>query len=282
MRISLIRNMWPRSSRGHQLPELVQSTQESQVSAVSLSATFVKWFCRDSVSLVTRRLCTFRLFDEIFYLIGWFPRRTLGSCKIPKDAKWVPYRNARCGMEWGPHPIHRRASRINRPYLVNEVGPPVPPSLLRTCTNHRLPSRVGYRLLRCKGHILRGGSWTSVTDTPDYVRKAALLPSPLASHSTPPWTQSPWPPDPWLSAPLAATSPAVESPRLPATNHHSTSARPRPVAVFLMHRNQSPRSISFVAPPPRRNRLGELVKTVASGKTARSRRAHLPQRQGRK
>ena len=221
--------MWPRSSRGHQLPELVQSTQESQVSAVSLSATFVKWFCRDSVSLVTRRLCTFRLFDEIFYLIGWFPCRTRvlynsQGCEMGPSQKHSVWN----GM--GAVPNSPACITDNRLYLVNSVGPPVPPSLLRTRTNHRLPSRVGYRLLRCKGHILRGGSWTSVTDS-RLCSQGRPLTLPLASHSTPPRTQSPWPPDPWLSAPLAATSPAVESPRLPATNHYSTSARLRPRSI---------------------------------------------------
>ena len=49
-------------------------------------------------------LRTFWLFDEIFYLIGWFQRKTLGSCTIPKDAKWVPHRNARCGKGKGAGP----------------------------------------------------------------------------------------------------------------------------------------------------------------------------------
>lgn len=129
----------------------------SGLCSVSLSTTLDKCFCRDSVSLVT--------YEHFGYLTKPFTSSDGFSVGLRGPVQFARTRNGSLTetpgveMERGQDPSHWRASRINLLYLVDEeVGPPVPPSLLRTCTNPRLPSRAGYRLLRCKGHILRGGS----------------------------------------------------------------------------------------------------------------------------
>jgi len=129
----------------------------SGLCSVSLSATFGKCFCRDSISLVT--CAPFGYLTKSFTSSDGFSVGLWGLVQFPRMRNGSLTETLGVETERGQDPSHRRASRINLLYLVDEeVGPPVPPSLLRTCTNPRLPSRVSYRLLTCKGHILSGGS----------------------------------------------------------------------------------------------------------------------------